>query len=255
MSASFEQKLVVIFDFDWSLVNENSDTYVFQVLQPDLICKIKELRKQFDWTSLMDFLVGSMMREYGITRKELAVCLRGIPYYEETFQALRQAKEAGAMVYILSDANEFYISEILNEFGLEETVDKIITNFASFETLESGHEILRIKPFHDPVNPHGCELCPANMCKGSCLRSIIADCGGRQSIERIIYVGDGGGDFCPVTLLSQNDIVCCRRDWTLHNMINSMSPALLAECAPWKCGSDILDTFECSFHSHINLEK
>jgi hypothetical protein len=43
-------------DFDWSFINENSDTYVVHKLVPSLIPELKELMKsrfKNQWTALM----------------------------------------------------------------------------------------------------------------------------------------------------------------------------------------------------------
>jgi len=244
-------KKIAVFDFDWSLVNENSDTYVFKVLQPHLLTDINELSNTVQWTKLMSQMVGHMMKDYNISRQDLAECLRGIPYFADTFESLKFAKESGALVIILSDANEFYISEILAEFDLAKYVDKIITNFSTFEILseksEQHQEILKILPYQDSLNPHSCSLCPVNLCKGLCLQRLIEEIGGRSAVEKLIYVGDGGGDFCPCTTLTSKDVVCCRRDWALHNKIKTMSPPLLAECSPWSDGTEVLSRFKTFF--------
>jgi hypothetical protein len=43
-------------DFDWSFINENSDTYVVQQLVPSLVPELKELMRttfKNQWTALM----------------------------------------------------------------------------------------------------------------------------------------------------------------------------------------------------------
>jgi hypothetical protein len=47
---------LVVWDFDWSLVNENSDTFIIRQFDPDLADQMKSesLRSQFPvWTDLM----------------------------------------------------------------------------------------------------------------------------------------------------------------------------------------------------------
>ena len=235
--------VLVVFDFDWSLINENSDTYVFQILRPDLLNTIKDQMRSVDWTTLMDSMVGIMMRN-GINRQQLSDCLHGIPFFEETFQSLRMAKEIGAKVIILSDANDYYIAEIMKHNNLDHFIDQTITNFSTFESLENGSEVLRIKPYQNPSTPHSCHNCPINLCKGLCLHLIIDGLGGRESIKKIVYVGDGDGDFCPCLALSLSDFVCCRKNWTLHKKISVMDPPLKALCIPWSDGAELLHTFE-----------
>ena len=228
---------LVVFDFDWSLINENSDTYVIEQLTPDLVHELERRQTKDNWTSLMDYMIGRMMNDKGITREKFSLCLRGIPYFEETLNALRLAKEKGSEVYIISDANTFYISEILNEHKLDHLVSDIVTNPAIFQ--EDG--ILRIMPYHE--NGHNCKLCPQNLCKGLVLQNIIEKFGGRSQIEQIIYIGDGGGDFCPTHNLLGNDIICCRNDWSLHRKLIKCNTALQAQLKPWNNGHDILNIF------------
>merc|ERR1712079_944131 len=76
----------------------------------------------------------------------------------------------------------------------------VITNPADFD--EPGK--LHVRPYHQTL--HGCPLCPANLCKGTVLEELRKKCQAR----RVIYVGDGGGDFCPACELGPNDAVLCR---------------------------------------------
>ena len=59
-------KPLVVWDFDWSLINENSDTYVVEQL--DKSNKIwNEAEKKFSaglgWTQLMDWCAGALHAE------------------------------------------------------------------------------------------------------------------------------------------------------------------------------------------------
>lgn len=62
---------------------------------------------------------------------------------------------------VVSDANTFYIETILKHHGLYDCFSEIISNPAFVN--EEGK--LRIFPYHDLASPHGCDLCPPNMCK------------------------------------------------------------------------------------------
>ena len=75
-------------------------------------------------------------------------------------------QEYGCKTMILSDANDVYINEILDGYGLSQYVDKVITNKGYWE--ECGDKtILRVKPYHCNTT---CSLCPTNLCKGTVLR-------------------------------------------------------------------------------------
>lgn len=60
----------------------------------------------------------------------------------------------------------------------------MISNPARFD--DEGR--LHIEAFHQH---HGCPLCPSNLCKGLVLSELL------HSHDRVAYVGDGAGDFCP----------------------------------------------------------
>ena len=239
--------IVVIFDFDWSLVNENTDTYIFDVLAPQLVPDLNRLRQEMQWTQLMDLMVKRMQVEFGITKHMVADCLRKIPYFQEMFAAARLAKERNAKLFIISDSNHFYINEILFEHGLDDLWTEIYTNLASFDY----HDILSIAPYLDfsSGRRHSCCTCPVNMCKGDIMESVFANLGGRsESIEKVIYVGDGGGDFCPCKRLSEGDIICCREGWRLHkDLITSIAAdnsSIRALMVPWNNGIDVLQAFD-----------
>jgi pyridoxal phosphate phosphatase PHOSPHO2 len=82
---------LVVFDFDWSLINENSDTYVIQQLCPQLYPELKLLHKgeyAGRWTELMDHSVQKL-HEAGVSVAQLDACLQEIPVFAETLEAAR----------------------------------------------------------------------------------------------------------------------------------------------------------------------
>merc|ERR1712151_981330 len=120
---------------------------------------------------------------------------------------------------------------------------------------------LHVSPYHEG-EPHKCSLCPANLCKGGVLEQL------RQSFKptRVIYVGDGGGDFCPSCDLQVGDYVLCRAppsppltSFGLHRRIEKSrgrsnqlmtrfeKPAqVIAEVRYWHSGDDVAKIF-CEF--------
>ncbi|KAF7792343.1 hypothetical protein EIP86_003379 [Pleurotus ostreatoroseus] len=105
----------------------------------------------------------------------------------------------------LSNANSVFIKTILKEKGLENLFDEIITNPAEWEA--SG--LLHLRRRVDPSGPqHKCKVgCAPNMCKGDELDAFLAR---HDPFDRVIYVGDGGNDFCPIIRLRSVDALLCR---------------------------------------------
>lgn len=70
-------RTLMVFDFDWSLINENSDTWVLKELRPRLLDELRQgQRKGLGWTELMDSMFGRLhdlkvSRQVGVVRKSL----------------------------------------------------------------------------------------------------------------------------------------------------------------------------------------
>ncbi|KAI1294480.1 hypothetical protein EDD11_008117 [Mortierella claussenii] len=134
-SATISKRLVV-FDFDWTLIEADSDYWVVQHLGGDLAKQQKDLVEKMQWTDLQDMLLGQM-HERGVTRQDLEKTLSKIPF----------------------------------TFGIDQLFSTIITNPAHFD--KTGR--LHIKRFLDlDQEPHHCPLpCHVNLCKGQELQKLI----------------------------------------------------------------------------------
>lgn len=115
----------------------------------------------------------------------------------------------------LSNANIVFITTILKAQGLESLFEEIITNPAEWDP--SG--LLKLRRRVDPDGPqHQCQVgCSPNMCKGDELEAFLKR--HKSTYDRIIYVGDGANDFCPVLRLRSQDLVLCRRHRGLEKLI------------------------------------
>ncbi|TFY80604.1 hypothetical protein EWM64_g3407 [Hericium alpestre] len=47
------QRQLIVYDFDWSLADQDSDRWIFEVLAPDLRRKMKILKEEIQWTDLV----------------------------------------------------------------------------------------------------------------------------------------------------------------------------------------------------------
>ena len=221
-------------------------------------------------------MVGRMMMDFGITLSQLNECLCSIPMFEENITALKLAHSAGAINFILSDANHHYISIILDHHNIASSFKAIETNLSYVEDEppppsvapdqqgEGGGRVvlkrLRISPHQPADNPHVCALCPENLCKGN----VLDQWREQYSFTKVLYVGDGGGDFCPALRLQAADVVLCRQNYPLHKkcmaaarsqQLESHSGSELAESAhhlaadmvQWSSGTDILSFFQDVF--------
>ncbi|KAG7400205.1 putative phosphatase phospho1 [Phytophthora boehmeriae] len=247
-------RVLVIFDYDWSLINDNSDTFIFQVLYPELLATLRERRTtQPSWTKMMDDMLGDLAKDKpDITPAMIRDAIAKVPIQPRMLDALRLVVDQhNADVKIVSDANSIYIQSMLELQDLTRHVSEVITNPAAFEVLENGHR-LRVHPYHAGADkPHACRWCPTNMCKGRIVDTLRS----AQPYAHVLYVGDGSGDFCAATHLTKDDILFARADesdgksYGLQKRINANPEMIKASVVPWSTGDDIYRRFAQFFHT------
>eukprot|EP00933_Yihiella_yeosuensis_P017612 TRINITY_DN14674_c6_g1_i1.p1 TRINITY_DN14674_c6_g1~~TRINITY_DN14674_c6_g1_i1.p1 ORF type:complete len:193 (+),score=28.66 TRINITY_DN14674_c6_g1_i1:92-670(+) len=177
-------------------------------------------------------------------------CVASVPVHPGCVTTIQHASEQADQI-ILSDANTVFIQSFLEKAHLRHNFKEIISNPAEFDP--DGR--LHINPYHSG-EPHNCPLCPPNLCKGKVLDQL------RSSLQPafIIYVGDGGGDFCPACELRAGDAVLCRtppspplNSFGLHRRITQtrngetlpsrregVAASVAADVRPWHSGEDVL---------------
>lgn len=227
MDPKVERQLVV-FDFDWSLADQDTDRWVFEVLKPQLRRKMKNLKEEVQWTDL----VAQSLREYhagGGTREDIEGALKIMPFHPAMKRAVLKvkAKSSPKTTFLcLSNANSVFISTILKERGLDTLFDEIITNPAEWDP--SG--LLKLRRRVDPAGPqHSCKVgCSPNMCKGEELDAFLAR--HQPAFDRVIYVGDGSNDFCPILRLRSVDVVFCRTYRGLQKRIEKEGASAGLKC-------------------------
>ncbi|XP_047330688.1 thiamine phosphate phosphatase-like protein [Impatiens glandulifera] len=203
--------IIVVFDFDHTMIDDNSDTWIVEKM--GLTSVFNQLRRKLPWNSLMDKMMEEL-HSSGKTIEDIAECLKQIPMNSTLISAIHRLKSIGYDLRIVSDANQFFIDTILEHYGLVGCFSEIITN-GSFVDDEGR---LKILPYNSLDLPHGCSLCPSNLCKGLVIDKIQASMVKGEKI--IMYIGDGGGDYCPSLRLVEGDYILPKKDFPLWKKIN-----------------------------------
>ncbi|EIW63357.1 uncharacterized protein TRAVEDRAFT_56397 [Trametes versicolor FP-101664 SS1] len=215
MSLPPVERQLIVFDFDWSLADQDTDRWIFEVLAPKLRKKMKGLKQEVQWTDLVAQSLREL-HELGGTRQEIEDTLRIMPFHPAMVRGTTALKSrAKTTFFCLSNANIIFITTILKSKGLDELFDEIVTNPAEWDP--SG--LLKLRRRVDPAGPqHACKVgCSPNMCKGDELDAFLAR--HQPAFDRIVYVGDGSNDLCPVLRMRKQDVVFCRRFRGLYNLI------------------------------------
>jgi pyridoxal phosphate phosphatase PHOSPHO2 len=232
-------KTLVVWDFDWSLVNENSDTWIVKVLESARHAAMRaRYHAEFEgnWTGLMDTTLRELSEVHD--KEALLQALLTIPVDPHTLLALRLYMNKTEQ-RILSDANSWFIAAITEHLEVDHHFTTVVTNPSRWE--QAGR-ILRVAPFH----AHTCLRCPSNLCKGQVLDAWRAE----LRPDHIIYVGDGGGDLCPSLRLCPRDSVCARAGYPLHESLLGVDASRLkGRLRPWVDGEELLAHFQDALSS------
>lgn len=254
---SKQSKLMLICDFDKSLTDWDAGERLTDEIAPELTSLLSTVESPANFIPLTNTVLSEMHRR-GVSRDKIISVLRGmgaeIP--RGTIQMLRWAAGRGLDVKVLSDCNTVFIHHILSSARVLSAVNDVITNPASFERMtchvtkndadsswffgdivppeqNSPHHKLVVKPRHDHLQfgQHGCSLCPDNLCKGAEIRRLTSQANKPRSM---IFIGDGGNDYCPALLLGSGDYVLIRKGFTLERIVKEGRHKMNARVIYWE---------------------
>ncbi|XP_075465239.1 pyridoxal phosphate phosphatase PHOSPHO2 [Ascaphus truei] len=228
-------KILLVFDFDHTIINDNSDTWIVQCApEKKLPNGLQDSYEKGKWTEYMG-RIFTYLGEQGIREDEMKRIMIAIPYtpgMTELLHFIGQRKDFFDCI-IISDSNTIFIDWILTHANVHAVFDKVFTNPAAFDHVGN----LTLQNFH----LHHCAECPTNMCKKKVLEDFVA----RQSekgvqYSKVVYIGDGGNDLCPVTFLKKGDIAMPRQGYTLQKRIAKAMAFINSSISAWSTGTEIL---------------
>ncbi|CAL0332417.1 unnamed protein product [Lupinus luteus] len=224
--------IVVVFDFDKTIVDCDSDNWVVDDLGfTDLF---NQLLPTMPWNTLMDRMMMEL-HSHEKTIEDIVKVLQKIPIHPRVIPAIKSAHALGCELRVVSDANMFFIETILKHLGIRECFTEINSNPGYVD--EEGK--LRILPYHDfTKSSHGCSLCPPNMCKGLIIDRIQSSISPEEN-KRFIYLGDGAGDYCPSLRFKEKDFVMPRKNFPVWDLICKDPLLVKAEIHEWSDGEDL----------------
>ncbi|TPX46420.1 hypothetical protein SeMB42_g03704 [Synchytrium endobioticum] len=233
------RKYLFVFDFDWTMIDADSDHWTLKHCSEDLHAALLA-NKTLQYTDL----VAALLREAharGTMQSDITRYLHTIPFSPAMLESLRLMHARSHDVLILSDANSVFIDEVLKCHGADAYVSCVVTNPACWRDgvlLVHRHTV-------DP--PHGCTdaRCGVNLCKGVELDAYLA----KHVYDRIVYCGDGANDVCPIRRLGEADAVVYRTGRMLERLLRddaaSAEPQIRARTVlPFSTAEDALVHFK-----------
>ncbi|KAF9384220.1 hypothetical protein CPB97_005848 [Podila verticillata] len=233
------------FDFDWSLIETDSDRFVIEALSPILRQRLESSEMQ--WTDLQNECLKEF-HEQGGSPQLIEDALSRIPMDPAMIQSCQRLRTNGWTLAIVSDANSVYIEGILEHYGIRGLFSHVVTNPAHWDR-EGRLHIRRLVPRDAP---HECPIgvCSLNICKGQEIDKLFQIHGDHQESSTaatplMLYVGDGQNDYCPALRLKKNDIYFVRRGRSLERYLSKgghkIQEAIQGRIVFWDTPSDILD--------------
>ncbi|KAJ4909401.1 Inorganic pyrophosphatase 1 [Raphanus sativus] len=229
-----KNNIVVVFDFDKTIIDVDSDNWVVDGLGfTDLF---NQLLPTMPWNTLMDRMMKEL-HDQGKTIEEIKEVLKTIPIHPRVVPAIKSAHALGCELRIVSDANMFFIETIVEHLGISEYFSEINSNPGFVDE----HDTLRISPYHDFTNSsHGCShrTCPPNMCKGLIIERIQESLA-KEGKKKMIYLGDGAGDYCPTLKLKSEDYAMPRKNFPVWDLISQNPMLVKSAIREWTDGESL----------------
>ncbi|XP_077020795.1 phosphoethanolamine/phosphocholine phosphatase isoform X4 [Tamandua tetradactyla] len=238
MAAEGAPRFLLTFDFDETLVDENSDDSIVRAAPGQRLPE--SLRATYREGFYNEYMqrVFKYLGEQGVRPRDLRAVYEAIPLSPGMGDLLQFVAKQGACfeVILISDANTFGVESALRAAGHHGLFRRIFSNPSG----PDARGLLALRPFHT----HSCARCPANMCKHKVLSDYLRERAHEGvHFERLFYVGDGANDFCPMGLLAGGDVAFPRRGYPMHRLIQEAQKAepssFRASVVPWETATEV----------------
>ncbi|NXR69159.1 PHOP1 phosphatase, partial [Rhadina sibilatrix] len=235
MAGSRPPRFLLVFDFDETIVDENSDDSVLRgraLPEP-----LRHGPRGGGYNQHMQRVLA-WLGEQGVRPADFKAVYESIPLspgMAELFQFLSKHRELFEVV-LISDANVFGVEAKLRAAGARSLFRKVFSNPASVDR----RGFLTLGPYHS----HKCLECPANMCKRKILGEYLEERAREDAeFQRVFYVGDGANDFCPAGMLRAADVAFPRKGYPMHRLIQERQEkqpgAFQAAVVPWESAAEV----------------
>lgn len=219
--------MLAIFDFDQTIINDNSDIVARNIIHPfNLIPNSKNFQNR--WTQYMQ-QVFDTMKNINISTEQIMDAISLISPVKGMPELLRALHENNIDIIVASDSNSLFIHNWFKHNKLSGVLSCVYTNLAN---IEDGR--ITIKPYASQTL---CDRCPMNMCKGTIIKEHIASI--NKVYNKLFYFGDGFNDLCPILQLNQNDIAFPRSGYCLDTLLRTHTTKAIV--IPWSTGDDIYE--------------
>lgn len=222
------------FDFDHTVVNDNTDIVVRDLVKSKITEEVTKLYKKSGWIPYMQEIFYLLHKD-GFTKPQIKDAIEGIPEVTGLKTLFKELNDTGNVdIIIISDSNSVFIKFWCDHNDVSKYIKHIYTNQAHF----NDDDVLLIQPFHHQTE---CRLSSENLCKGKVLEDFVRNQrdGCNVIYDKIFYIGDGVNDICPVLRLGAQDFGYARNGYRMQKELDTKNPLLDANLVIWNDGSDL----------------
>lgn len=229
--------VLVVFDFDYTLVDGNTDTWITKLSQSAKTVLSKSSREMC-WTDAMQD-VFKFLHDENFSQKDYESCFESLHFMDGMKETCDFIHKNNIPCIILSDSNTYFIDYLVKRDGLGHVFCQVYSNPAEWQD-----GCLYVERYHS----HKCDLCPANLCKKEVLLSFKSEYKkSHPPFDHIFYIGDGKGDLCPSLTLTSKDYILARDGYKLLGLLRkkqSNDSSFDATVIPWKTGFEVFEVIK-----------
>ena len=229
-------KHLIIFDMDHTILKDNSDYVILDLLSKESQNILDQLnRKSTNWAKHMQ-TVYHKMRDENVEISQIKKIIDNCPLnsgFDELFNLIKQNKDKFDCI-IVSGANTLFVKWIIEKYNLTDIFTDYFSNIAE----PCNENLIKI----EQANYHNCETCDESMCK----RMIVQDYINNKGYDKLLYLGDGSNDYCPATIFSEKDYLFPREGFPLYNKLykKNFINQLRCNVSPWKSGHCVIEVLK-----------
>ena len=234
------KKNLVIFDFDQTIIDLDSEFSLVEKYAPDLYKeKNGNLYVKDHWIEFNNYIYTRIIQN-GYNYEDVKRYFSSLelsPNMEELLIYLKENKNKYETV-IITGNNDQVVDIVLSSHNIKECFEHILCN----KSVRDEKNIFKIWAINEKYE-HCVDDKPF-LCKSLFFEDFIKD--KKDCFDKIFYIGDGANDFCLSKKLGINDIVFPRINYSLYKILYEKNGKndVKAQIFPWNNGKEILETMK-----------
>jgi len=223
------KSFLVVLDFDQTIVEGNCGVAAQKALRK----RLGTSQSGKNSKGLSQDNIVRLLTVNGGVEADISTEIKRIPPTTNMLPFIRNLPKLNCQSIIVSDAHPFFIRTWLRSRGVLKVFSSIIG--------DRGDSVPKNPPATtDEADGTWCYFCSKYMCKGLLLKAYVR--GQRQKgreFKRVVYIGDGRNDYCPVLRLRAYDIVFARDGFGLKSSLLNREYDVAAVTYFWKSADQI----------------